>query len=82
MIENFLSFLRPCEKLSQQGDLDMDSIFRIMSQPKANQKEKISFEATELRKYFPNCTDNHIKENLLSLAKQYKARNNRNRDAR
>lgn len=77
-----LSQAQQLKKLSQQGNLDMDSIFRIMSQPKANQKEKISFEADELRKLFPNCTDNQIKENLLSLAKQYKARNNRNRDAR
>ena len=77
-----LSQAQQLKKLSQQGNLDMDSIFIIMSQPKANQKEKISFEADELRKYFPNCTDNQIKENLLSLAKQYKARNNRNRDAR
>jgi len=77
-----LSQAQQLKKLSQQGNLDMDSIFRIMSQPKANQKEKISFEAVELRKYFPNCTDNQIKENLLSLAKQYKTRNKRNRDAR
>ena len=77
-----LSQAQQLKKLSQQDALDMDGIFKIMSQPKANQKEKISFEADELRKYFPNCTDNQIKENLLSLAKQYKARNNRNRDAR
>lgn len=77
-----LSQAQQLKKLSQKGNLDMDGIFKIMSQPKANQKEKISFEAAELRKYFPNCTDNQIKENLLSLAKQYKARNNRNRDAR
>ncbi len=77
-----LSQAQQLKKLSQQGTLDMDSIFRIMSQPKANQKEKISFEANELRKLFPNCTDNQIKENLLSLAKQYKARNSRSRDTR
>ena len=77
-----LSQAQQLKKLSQQDALDMDGVFKIMSQPKANQKEKISFEADELRKYFPNCTDNQIKENLLSLAKQYKTRNNRNRDAR
>ena len=71
------------KKLSQQGNLDMDSIFRIMSQPKANQKEKISFEADELRKYFPKSyTDNDIKEALVSLAAQYKARKSRDRDTR
>ena len=78
-----LSQAQQMKKLSQQGNLDMDSIFRIMSQPKANQKEKISFEADELRKYFPKSyTDNDIKEALVSLAAQYKARKSRDRDSR
>ena len=39
--------------LSQSGQLDMDTIFHIMTQPKANQQEKISFKVSELRDYFP-----------------------------
>ena len=39
--------------LSQSGQLDMDKIFSIMTQPKANQQEKISFKVAELRDYFP-----------------------------
>jgi ParB family chromosome partitioning protein len=39
--------------LSQSGQLDMDTIFHIMTQPKANQQEKISFKVAELRDYFP-----------------------------
>ena len=39
--------------LSQSGQLDMDKIFCIMTQPKANQQEKISFKVAELRDYFP-----------------------------
>ena len=78
-----LSQAQQMKKLSQQGDLDMDSIFRIMSQPKANQKEKISFEAAELRKYFPKSyTDKDIKETLFALAAQYKARKSHDRDSR
>ena len=78
-----LSQAQQMKKLSQQGNMNMDSIFRIMSQPKANQKEKISFEADELRKYFPKSyTDNDIKEALVSLAAQYKARKSRDRDTR
>ena len=78
-----LSQAQQMKKLSQQGNLNMDSIFRIMSQPKANQKEKISFDADELRKYFPKSyTDNDIKEALVSLAAQYKARKSRDRDTR
>ena len=78
-----LSQAQQMKKLSQEGNLDMDSIFRIMSQPKANQKEKISFEADELRKYFPKSyTDKDIKEALVALAAQYKARKSRDRDSR
>ena len=39
--------------LSQSGQLDMDKIFSIMTQPKANQQEKISFKVSELRDFFP-----------------------------
>ena len=39
--------------LSQSGQLDMDTIFHIMTQLKANQQEKISFKVSELRDYFP-----------------------------
>ena len=38
--------------LSQSGQFDMDTIFHIMTQPKANQQEKISFKVSEL----PLCT--------------------------
>ena len=34
--------------LSQSGQLDMDKIFSIMTQPKANQQEKISFKVSEI----------------------------------
>lgn len=68
--------------MSVDKKLDADAVHNIMSKPKANQKEKISFEAEELRKYFPNKTDKEIKENMLTLAKQYKARQDRSRDAR
>ena len=70
------------KKLSAENNLNPDKMLSIMSQPKANQKEKISFDAEELRKYFPSKTDKQIKENILSLAKQYKAKADRNRDVR
>ena len=38
---------------SQTGNLTMDRIFAIMTQPKANQREKISFRTDEVRKFFP-----------------------------
>ena len=41
------------KKLSQLGLLDMDKIFEILLEPKANQQDKISFRVDDLRKYFP-----------------------------
>jgi len=71
------------KELSRNGELTAEKLSEIMSQPKANQKEKISFSADELRQYFPKSyTDNEIKEKMVILAAQYKARLDRNRDAR
>ena len=71
------------KELSRNGELTAEKLSEIMSQPKANQKEKISFSADELRQYFPKSyTDNDIKEKVIDLAAQYKARLDRNRDAR
>ena len=41
------------KKLSQVGQLDPERIFEIMSEEKANQKERIRIEVSRLRKYFP-----------------------------
>ena len=44
------------KKLSQEGKLDMDTIFAIMTEEKANQKEKIKIPAERLEKYFSRGT--------------------------
>lgn len=41
------------KQTSQNGNLTMDRIFTIMTQPKANQQEKISFTVSEIWDYFP-----------------------------
>jgi len=41
------------KKLSQQGLLDDDKILEIMSEEKANQKERIKIPTERVRKYFP-----------------------------
>ena len=45
------------KKLSQTGELDMDKIFDILREPKANQQDKISFRTSDIRKYFPKSYD-------------------------
>ena len=45
------------KKLSQARELDMDKIFDILREPKANQQDKISFRTMDLKKYFPKSYD-------------------------
>ena len=65
-----LSQAQQMKFLSRLGKLDMDMIFRILSQPKANQKEKISFPVDEIRAFFPKeYSAIQIQESILKLLK-------------
>ena len=56
------------KKLSQSGELNMDRIFEILREPKANQQEKISFRVEDLRKFFPKTYSvSRIQERILKL---------------
>ena len=56
------------KKLSQSGELNMDKIFEILREPKANQQEKISFRVEDLRKFFPKTYSvSRIQERILKL---------------
>lgn len=56
------------KKLSQYGELNMDRIFEILREPKANQQEKISFRVDDLRKFFPKSySAARIQERILKL---------------
>ena len=67
--------------LSQSGQLDMDKIFSIMTQPKANQQEKISFKVTELRDYFPrHYTAAQMMQEIKVALKERQQRLARQRD--
>jgi len=71
------------KKLSQIGALDMDRIFAIMTQPKANQQEKISFRTDDLRKFFPKSySAARIQETILKLLSDYQKKRQRSREER
>ena len=56
------------KKLSQSGELNMDKVFEILREPKANQQEKISFRVEDLRKFFPKTYSvARIQERILKL---------------
>lgn len=56
------------KKLSQKGELNPDRIYEIMSEEKANQKERIRIEVSQLRKYFPKgYTAQQMEKTILQL---------------
>ena len=64
------------KKLSQQGLLDDDKILEIMSEEKANQKERIKIPTERVRKYFPESyTKAQIEDAIIKLCEaNYKRR--------
>ena len=64
------------KKLSQAGELDDDKIFEIMSEEKANQKERIKIPTERVRKYFPESyTKSQIEDAIVKLCEaNYKRR--------
>ena len=70
------------KKLSQAGQLDMDTIFAIMTEEKGNQKETVKIGMNKLRKYFPRgTTPQQMEETIIQLLER-ELRRKRNRDSR
>ena len=70
-----LSQAQQLKQLSQAGQLDMDKIFNLLREPKANQQEKIIFRVEELRKFFPqNYSTLRIQETILRILRDYQRR--------
>ena len=77
-----LSQAQRMKKLSQMGRLDMDTIFAIMTEEKANQRETVKIGMDKPRKYFPRgTTPKQIEDTILRLLERELQRK-RNRDSR
>ena len=71
------------KKLSQEGSLDSQIIYGVMSEEKPNQKEQIKFKREEFKRYFPsNYTDEQIRKDILKGLELLRKQRERNRDAR
>ena len=67
--------------LSQSGKLDMDTIFGIMTNPKPNQQEKISFRTDQVRKFFPkHYTAAQMQDVILRLLEGYQRQRQREQE--
>ena len=73
------------KKLSQAGKLDSETISKIISEEKPNQREKISFQIEKLTKFFPKSyTLRDIERKIIKLIEDdYRSRQrNKNREER
>ena len=79
-----LSQAQQLKALSQQGDLTMDGIFNLLCQPKANQKEKVSFFRDDIRSFFPpHYSTAKMQSTIVELLKGYqRSWQRRDRDER
>ena len=77
-----LSQAQRMKSMSQSGQLDMDTIFSIMTEEKGNQKETLKINTSKLKKYFPkNTTPKQMEETIIKLLERELQRK-RNRDSR
>ena len=73
------------KKLSQKGILDTDLVFKIISENKPNQREKISLNYDDIKKFFPKqYTVKDIEQRIKKLVEEdyHKRIRKRERDAR
>lgn len=71
------------KKLSQKAELTPEKILDIMSEEKANQKERVRIEVNQLRKYFPKSyTAHQMEQGILKLLEEQYRKKQRSRDAR
>ena len=71
------------KKLSQDGVLDDQMIYAVMSEEKPNQQEQIKFKREDLKKYFPaGYTDEQMRKDIIKGLELLKRQRERNRDAR
>ena len=69
------------KKLSQKGELMPEAIFDIMSEEKANQKERIRIEVNQLRKYFPKgWTAHQMEDQILRMLEENHRKKRRSLD--
>lgn len=71
------------KELSREGRLDMDAIFSMMTEQKANQQEKVHISMERLKRYFPRGTPpKRVEEIIIRALEYYRTRQRDDRDER
>lgn len=78
-----LSQAQRLKELSMQGLFTEERLSAIMSEEKANQKERVKISAERIRKYFPkDYTTAQTEETIVKLCEAYHRKRLRDRDSR
>ena len=78
-----LSQAQQLKKLSQEVNLNNDTIFTMLTEPKANQKEKLKIPMERVRNFFPkDYTTAQIEESIVKMCEERYRKKMRDRDAR
>jgi ParB family chromosome partitioning protein len=76
-----LSQAQRMKKLSQDGKLDMDTIFAIMTEEKPNQKEQIKLPKERIKKFFPkDYTAKQMEEVIMKLLADWQRKREHSRN--
>ena len=69
------------KKLSQKAELTPEAIFDIMSEEKANQRERVRIEVSTIRKYFPRSyTTRQMEESIVKMLEERYRKKQRDRE--
>ena len=60
--------------MSAKNELDSDTMFDIMSRPKANQKETLKLDMDQLRDFFPDRTPKDMEAEILRILTEWQKR--------
>ena len=70
-------------RFSREGRLNADVIYAVMSEVKANQKEKLKIPAERVRKFFPkDYTPAQMEEEIIKMCESHYRKRQRDRDSR
>ena len=69
-----LSQATQMKEKSAKYELDADTMFEIMEQPKPNQKETLKLDLYKLREIFPNCLPKEMEKAIYQILAEWQAR--------
>ena len=74
-----LSQAAKLKELSSKQQLDADTLYAVMTIPKANQKETLKLDMDKLRDFFPNCSPKEMETIIFQILKDWKRNRERQR---